>query len=509
LASVPGSGFGPVVAEMLRRVADSGEWAAWKRQVAHTGWCRRPVRLRGQAHAVDTATGEIRATFCSEGAPDATLLVACGDRREKVCPPCAATYRADLWHVVAAGLRGRDLARLRPGARAGASAGVPASVAGHPAALVTLTAPSFGAVHSVHGGQVCRVRRGRPRCPHGNPLWCASAHDDDDPRVGSPLCCDCYDYTGHVLWHAMLPGLWRRTLAYIYRALARAASAALGRRVATATVRRLVRVSYVKVAEWQRRAVAHLHVVVRLDGVVPDDPAAVVAPPAWAEGRILERCVRWAASRASVRLPVVEHRARAARTARWGTQLDVSAIGHPERTAAYLAKYATKTAGDTVPGLPAQRVGFGDLAGLRRRGLSAHAGLLVGTCLRLDRVPACAGLRLGEHAHTLGYPGHFATKSRHYSTTMTALRAVRRAWRAAQRSGPDGEADVWAERPGLVVVGDWRLVGVGYRTWGDMELAETLAREHEAARAAVGDGVAGSHEYRDPDQGWKGVDHAA
>jgi hypothetical protein len=476
-------GSGPVVAEMVRRVADDRAWGAWRRQVAHAGFCRRPVRVRGRAYAVDTATGEVRREYSTEGEPDGTLLVACKDRRAVVCGPCAATYRADMWHVVAGGLRGRDVGVLRPGVRAGASAGVPASVADHPAVFVTLTAPGFGSTHSARGGP-CRARRERPSCSHGVPRWCGVVHEKTDPVVGSPLCFDCYDYAGHVLWHAMLPGLWRRTVAYLYRALARAASVSLGRRVGTGEVRHLVRVSFVKVAEWQRRAVVHLHVVVRLDGVDPGDASAVVAPPVWADRALLEQAVGEAVSKASVRMPAVGHRAR---VARWGEQVDVSGIGDPERAAAYLAKYATKTAGDTVAGLPAQRVTVWDLVALARRGLSAHAGLLVSACLRLDRVKACAGLRLAEHAHTLGYGGHFATKSRHYSVTLTVLRAVRRVWRTEHAMGR--ETDVWADGPGVAVVGDWRPVGVGYATFGDMEWAGQLARDDAALRAAERDGV--------------------
>jgi hypothetical protein len=44
-------------------------------------------------------------------------------------------------------------------------------------------------------------------------------------------------------------------------------------------------------------------------------------------------------------------------------------------------------------------------------------------------------LRLRDHAHTLGYPGHLITKSRGYSTTFAALRAARA--RFALRDIPD------------------------------------------------------------------------
>ena len=48
------------------------------------------------------------------------------------------------------------------------------------------------------------------RCPHGKPLWCSTIHEHTDGRVGQPLCAECYDYLGHVLFTWHLPELWRR-----------------------------------------------------------------------------------------------------------------------------------------------------------------------------------------------------------------------------------------------------------------------------------------------------------
>jgi len=40
--------------------------------------------------------------------------------------------------------------------------------------------------------------------PARGPLWCDRTHDHHDPALGQPLCRNCYDYIGHVLfsWHA-------------------------------------------------------------------------------------------------------------------------------------------------------------------------------------------------------------------------------------------------------------------------------------------------------------------
>ena len=49
-------------------------------------------------------------------------------------------------------------------------------------------------------------------------------HARDDPRLGEPLCPDCYDYTGSVLFNACAPELWRRFTITLRRALARQAA---------------------------------------------------------------------------------------------------------------------------------------------------------------------------------------------------------------------------------------------------------------------------------------------
>ena len=41
-------------------------------------------------------------------------------------------------------------------------------------------------------------------------MSCATRHSRDDILLGEPLCPDCYDYTGSVLFNACAPELWRR-----------------------------------------------------------------------------------------------------------------------------------------------------------------------------------------------------------------------------------------------------------------------------------------------------------
>ena len=144
------------------------------------------------------------------------LLVRCGNRRASVCPSCSREYAGDMWQLLYAGA-------------AGGRKGVPESVRAHPLVFATLTAPGFGPVHGTRttrngGTGRCRPPRGKPQlCQHSRPTWCTRVHTDDDPRLGRPLCGDCYDYPGHVAfnWHA--PELWRRFTITLRRVLARRA----------------------------------------------------------------------------------------------------------------------------------------------------------------------------------------------------------------------------------------------------------------------------------------------
>ena len=170
--------------QLVSRAALSG-FAGWWSKVAGAGFCARPIHLVG----VDGAGREY------------TVLARCKNRRASVCPSCSDLYAADTWQLVTAGV-------------VGGRHGMPESVAWHPAVFVTLTAPSFGLVHGVRAGESGGARRchlptrlasgpSYRRCVHGKPLWCSTIHDHQDNTgdvVGQPLCVDCYDYLGHVLF---------------------------------------------------------------------------------------------------------------------------------------------------------------------------------------------------------------------------------------------------------------------------------------------------------------------
>src|SRR4029079_377586 len=153
-----------------------------------------------------TTTGEIHEQYSSASELDGHTYVRCGNRRASVCPTCSHEYKGDAWHLLVCGLAGGK--------------GVPATVAKHPCTFATLTAPSFGPVHGLRQKGPCRGRRDHPVCAHGRPLWCAKRHHEADPQLGQPLCWECYDYTGHVLWQWHAPELWRRFTIALQRRLA-------------------------------------------------------------------------------------------------------------------------------------------------------------------------------------------------------------------------------------------------------------------------------------------------
>jgi Replication initiator protein, pSAM2 len=463
-----------VLAEVMDRAGP--DYDRWMELVAQTGYCAHPVRLRGRVDHADPHTGEARTVYSTDREPDATLLKACGNRRASVCPTCSATYQADSFQLLAAGLRGGK--------------GVPETVTAHPRLFVTFTAPSFGRVHSrkAQGLLVfpCHPYRQGATCPHGRRLGCWQRHEEDDPHLGEPLCPRCYQAGAQVLWNALAGRLWSRTTIYVYRALAQLAGVTEGE------LRRLVRVSFAKVAEYQKRGAVHFHAIIRLDAATDCGcPGCVAPPPAGFSAELLEAAVRKAAEAVTVPCPVVDEDQSVILTACWGEQLDVRHIDgdeggelSAEQVAGYVAKYATK--GTEAVGVTLdQRVCEVELEGLD---VPAHVAELVRACWELGGRPSLAGLRLRKWAHMLGFGGHFSTKSRRYSTTLGALRRARVAYAIRRRRGGSLPLDAWGRLEGdggVLVVASWSYLGSGYQTTGEAWLAASAAaRAREARRIA-------------------------
>jgi hypothetical protein len=539
----------PGTVEQIVRRAGRPDFDRWAEQVERCGHCARPVRLRGRVTTRDP-DGRRRDLYSTDREPDRVLLVRCGNRRASVCPSCSREYAGDMWQLLYAGA-------------AGGRKGVPETVRAHPLVFATLTAPSFGPVHGIRTGRNsstgrCRPPRGKPQlCPHGRPNWCNRIHTDDDPRLGQPLCEDCYDYPGHVAfnWHA--PELWRRFTITLRRILARRAGVRVG------DFPQLARLSFVKVAEFQRRGVVHFHALIRLDGpgdyatpLLPIDAATLAAaieesaaairltvelpatgqhpqpapavphirqapttahpgqdadrhpvtvPRPHADQRSREEAGR--DDRASYQPPssvpplpdgrpsptTDTHRtsipAPGAVTLRFGTQTDVQPVNDDtdgqltsDRVASYIAKYATKSAEDF--GLGGHRITPATLPYL---GLSRHVETIVRTAWELGAHPDYVGLR--RWLHMAGFRGHFASKSRRYSTTLGAIRRERRIFRqrqAAEHARQLGELD---DTDTTLVVARWKFTGIGYLNSGDAALALSAAARARERREAARDAI--------------------
>ncbi|MFJ8346015.1 replication initiator [Streptomyces sp. NPDC094153] len=433
------------------RLAQDPKFARWLEQITATGGCAHPVHLSGSTTTLDGAAGEILHHYDTRNEPGERLLVRCRNRRATVCPACSRLHAGDTYHLVRAGLLGGK--------------NVPATVRHRPRLFVTLTAPSFGPVH--RAGELCRPRRDGGNCEHGRPLGCGAVHVPAAPTVGQPLCADCYDYAGHVLWHAHASKLWDRFAIDVRRRLASSAGIVQSRFAQHA------RLSFARVAEYQIRAAVHVHAVVRLDG--PDGPDD--EPPPWGTAELLIDAVRASARRVLVRTPYSP--AVGELTLRWGAQVDARPLrndgGGPDddAVAAYVAKYVTKGAKETGAGLDHALSAWGDIESAP---VSEHVRALIRACWRLGGLPEYAPLRLRDWAHTLGYRGHILTKSRAYSTTYAALRA--------ERAHHVGHVDI----PDVVTERHWRYAGSGHTPGAVLiaaGIADDLARNLEIVREAL------------------------
>ena len=418
---------------------------AWLSHVWTASACSRPVLLRGSVRYVDPATGEVTGTIRTDDLPDHVIYKPCGNRRATTCPGCAEIYRRDAFHLIRAGLAGGK--------------GVPESVAGHPLVFATFTAPSFGPVHSrpvrrhtcagkqhCHcKAEPCHPRRNAGKCPHGRPLACYRRHSPGDPRLGTPLCMDCYDYPAHVVWNAAAGELWRRTKQDIERHLIQLA----GHRGIPWPAEDLppVRLPHGKAAEYQARGAVHFHALLRLDGTSRNDPDAIITPPPGITAADLQDAIRLAAATVCFRTrPHPDSPDGEGWLIAWGRELDVRTVADrgPDTiagpaVAGYLAKYSTK--GTEASGHVSARI-TPDSLDLHADPAGTHTQRLIDACWYIGHAGGrmCGKVTypsLRRWAHMLGFGGHFLTKGRRYSVTLTALRQARITYRRQQDTGPD------------------------------------------------------------------------
>jgi hypothetical protein len=383
------------------------DYADWLSHVQAAAGCTRPIRLTGTLATIEAVTGRLLDSRHTDQLPDAAIYKACGTRLASVCPSCARTYQRDAFHILRSMLVGGK--------------GIPATVTQHPGAFVTFTAPSFGTVHTRTVKQhtcrnrrlcdcrpdPCHARRDAGRCEHGQPAVCWVRHAADDPTLGRPLCLDCYDHDHHVVWNLFSTELWHRTKQTADRYLARLCKTRGIPRVPKLTPTGRIRLvppaqlTHGKAAEMQRRAVVHFHALIRLDGVHPTDPDAVLTPPAGLDVDDVIAAFEHAVRRESFQTPPHPDR-RQGWEIRWGDPEkgfdaqplmlagdgsitdDLVAEQVASHKAGYLAKYTTKSTEST--GFSATRLDADDIGGLADPD-GDHIARLLDACWRLGRTP--------------------------------------------------------------------------------------------------------------------------
>jgi hypothetical protein len=510
------------------------DYYQWLDHVRAAGECTRPIRLVGALDTIEATTGRLLDSRHTDQLPDAAIYKACGNRRATVCPACARTYQRDAFQILRSFLIGGK--------------GIPTTVAQHGAVFATFTAPGFGTVHTrVVGKHTCRNRRScdcRPDpcharrntglCEHGKPAVCWSRHEATDSQLGQPLCLDCYDHRHQVVWNLFSTELWHRTKQATDRHLARLCrtrglpfTTKIG---PTGKPRKVppVQVTHGKVAEMQRRGVVHFHALLRLDGVHPTDPDAVIPPPPGIDVQDLAEALHAAVADISFTSPAHPDQptgwhigwgdvnkgfdVKTLMLAGDGTITDDMILSQLA-SAGYMAKYATKSTEATgysstritaTTGFPADP--HGDhiarlLAACWQLGRplpSSHrrvkdSGSTAGTTTRDDRTVARQpGLdteptksdganpyaRLRRWAHMFGFGGHFLTKTRRRVVAFKTLRETRINFRRTDERNGDSTlrtADHLDET--TLIVGTLTFAGVGWHNTGDALLANSAAAQ--------------------------------
>ena len=307
------------------------------------------------------------------------------------------------------------------------------------------------------------------------------------PRSGSRCARTATTTTRHVVWNNTAGELWRRTKQAIERhlnQLARHRGLPYG-----------VRVSHGKAAEYQARGAVHFHVLLRLDGLDPADPARLLPPPPGLTVADLEDATRHAAATITCTDPAPPGQPRQDR------------LGH--RLGRRARRPGHHRAGYRHDHRPDGRLLPGQILHQRHRGhrpqppngsprppstctptpTGTHAERLIHACWKLGTHPDYTSLQ--RWAHMLGFGGHFLTKARYYSVTFAALRAARITYRRTQDLGPEHEpirtADHAGDEETTLIVGNLTYAGTGWKTTGDALLASTAADQARKRREAGND----------------------
>ena len=450
---------------------------AWERQLSPApAPARGPSGCAAVIDAIDLATGEAAPVY--DSATNRTGC--CTSRAATAAKPSARPARRctkrDARQLVRAGLAGGK--------------GVPESVAAHPCVFATLTAPSFGPVHArrMRGKTVlpCRPRRDANdrRCPHGRDISCPVRHAETDPRLGRPLCADCYDYEAAVLFNFHAGTLFKRFTTYLPRHLAR---------LAGVTRKRLRAELAHPLRQGRRIPGTRRHPLPRRDPPRRPRQPATPCPRPGTPPRCLCDAITLAARAVRIDAPTGPGRPRV----RLGFGPQTQSRPHLAPASCRIRTAARRRRGSQLHrqvrhqehrrARPARHPDTRTPPRSARCAAPAHHKRMIATAWQLGSAQATGDARLRLWAHTLGYGGHFLTKSRRYSVTFGQLRRARAEHRRLERYGDDdGVRDPWG-RPLddtiVLVVNNWTYAGSGYapRTPGaELALASAArAREHD------------------------------
>lgn len=484
LANLPPTDIGidpnSLTAAEFGEFAAPGRWDTFVDAVARVGGCANPVKVVGHSTRINPATGEVLGSYSSSGERSGVTYLPCGNRREARCLHCSRLYRADVFHLVKAGVCGGKT--------------VPDRVADNPLVFATFTAPSFGKVHTrrSHTGLCHPGTHGPALCSHGKPRTCGARHRDGDKALGQALCLDCYDFASQIIWQYWAPKLWGRFTMTLRRAVAKD----LG--IAATKVHEAATVQFVKVAEEQDRAAIHYHALIRLDG--PRTPDGFEPAPDRIDAHRLTQLIKQAAGHVRLTVPGVDL-TDPERTLAFGRQLDTKTVSaasrgdDPDRelsaaqVGGYLGKYVTKSAGDdpTRANTPHQTRLRTTIRTLGARSTTHPDPELREVYRQLRR-------RIDDNA----YRGHRTSKSKRFSVTLGALRRARRraARLIAQANLEQRRLDLAAIENELladdtdttITLGHWRYAGQGWNTNAETTLATACAaraREYDREKAAA------------------------
>ena len=241
-------------------------------------------------------------------------------------------------------------------------------------------------------------------------------------------------------------------------------------------IRRVLRVEYVRVGEYQARGAVHFHIVFRLDGGDGQGSPA----PVWASSEVLIEALASARRATTVTVPSEFGGDWALKfggqPVEAGDPIVLDGEGYTARkVASYLAKYVSKGTEDAHGSdVPIRR-----LLDIEDSGKTPHVRALMRAAWRLGGMELYAETELHRRwTHMLGYGGHVLTASRGYSVTRKVLRRAR----AEHRVGPVPVETVEAVERSL-----FSYAGRGYGSLALEELAEDVHEDIESNRQAAQD----------------------